>query len=83
MSRTVLSDRLRVFWLYILTVRLFFAKAFGVVPVQELDDQKRVHYNEAGSKSSKTLELPHRARIPLKENHAQTRACLVDDALHE
>ena len=84
-SFPVLRARLQVFWTNILAVRFFFTKAFNVDPIQEQFDQKGVHYNEAGSKSSGTLELPFQVDIPVKENHAQTRlrvswmTCCVSD----
>ena len=72
-KRSVLKQRLVIYWSNLVAVRWFFWKRFGVNLLHEQFDQKGVHLDEAGSKQVPTMEMPGRDDIPLKENHAQTR----------
>ena len=72
-KRSVLKQRLVIYWSNLLAVRWFFWKRFGVNLLHEQFDQKGVHLDEAGSKQVPTMEMPGRDDIPIKENHAQAR----------
>ena len=64
--------RLKYMWLNTLRVRALAQFALGIQPIIEGIDQKGLHKNEAGSKSSKSLAFEG-VDVELKENHAQTR----------
>ena len=71
-SKGKLMIRLKYMWLNTLRVRALAQFALGIQPIIEGIDQKGLHKNEAGSKSSKSLAFEG-VDVELKENHAQTR----------
>lgn len=74
-SRAVLLRRLRAMWVNIIKVRrlaeIFVGRdlsdaIYGI-------DEKPIHFNEAGSKAVRTLEIQGAPSVRLKENHAASR----------
>ena len=72
-KRSILKQRLKVFWSNVLAVRWFMSLVWHKELVQEQYDQKGVHVNEPGSKQTGTYEIPGRIDPPVRENHGQTR----------
>jgi hypothetical protein len=74
-SKAVLLSRLRAMWVNSFKVRHLAQRLlnkdlsgqiFGI-------DEKPLHFNEAGSKGVRTLEIVGAPAVKLKENHAATR----------
>ena len=74
-AREVLLQRLRAMWLNVIRVRALAAelvhndlalRIWGI-------DEKPIHFNEAGSKNVRTLEIAGAPCVRLKQNHAATR----------
>ena len=72
-KRSILKQRLKVFWSNVLAVRWFMSLVWQKEPIQEQYDQEGVHFNEPGSKQTGTYEIPGRIDPPVRENHGQTR----------
>ena len=70
----VLKERLQIFWLNLVRVRMFILLVFGYDPHMTNVDQSPYHKNEAGSQDAMTLSVKGADSVPLKENHAGTRA---------
>ncbi len=73
-SRAVLEERVVIDWSNVVRVRALCQAVHGYDPVCENFDQSPFHLNEVGSKGAKTLAYKGSERVPLKENHAATRA---------
>ena len=74
-SKAVLIRRLRSMWLNVIRIRHFAVRLLG----RDLQDavygidEKPLHFNENGSKATRTLEIQGAPSVALKENHAATR----------
>ena len=74
-SKKTLMVRLRAMWLNVVRVRRLAERTLG----HDLGtaiygcDEKPLHFNENGSKATRTLEIAGAPAVPLKENHAHTR----------
>jgi hypothetical protein len=74
-SRATLILRLRAMWVNVIKVRHLAFLLLGhdlhdrIVGV----DEKPIHFNESGSKRTRTLEIAGAPSVALKENHAATR----------
>jgi hypothetical protein len=74
-SKPVLVERLRAMWLNLIRVRRLAERLFGNDLSKAIFgiDEKPIHFNEAGSKNMRTLEIVGATAVRLKENHAATR----------
>ena len=74
-SRVVLLGRLRAMWLNCIRVRRLAEHTLGHDLSEAMYgiDEKPLHFNEAGSKCIRTLEIAGAPAVRLKENHAATR----------
>ena len=74
-SKPMLLARLRAMWRNVLAVRFLALRFLG----KDLSnsfwgvDEKPIHFNQAGSKNARTLEIVGTIDVPLKQNHAATR----------
>ena len=74
-SKAVLLRRLRAMWLNVIRVRRFAERLWHIDLAPRIFgiDEKPVHFNEAGSKNVRTLEISGAPEVVLKQNHAATR----------
>ena len=72
-SRPVLMQRLRIFWIMIYKLRKLVILFKGYDPVMRNLDQSPFHLNEAGSHCTGTIAMKGAPIIPLLENHGHTR----------
>ena len=74
-SKAVLVERLRAMWLNLIRVRRLAERLFGNDLSKAIFgiDEKPIHFNEAGSKNMRTLEIAGATAVRLKQNHAATR----------
>jgi hypothetical protein len=74
-SKPVLLRRLRAMWLNCIRVRRLAQQTLGRDLADSIYgiDEKPLHFNEAGSKNVRTLELSGAPCVQLKQNHAATR----------
>ena len=74
-SKKLLTQRLRAMWVNNVKVRRLMHHFCGHEASDRIwgIDEKPVHMNEAGSKTTRTLELVGAVSVRLKENHAATR----------
>jgi len=72
-SRVVLSERLKIFWIVTAKLRMLIILTFGYDPKFRNVDQSPFHCNEAGSAECSTIALKGAPTVPLVENHAATR----------
>ena len=72
-SRAVLKERLRIFWIVVYKLRKLIILHFGYDPKMRNIDQSPFHGNEAGSAECNTLALKGAPTVPLVEDHAATR----------
>jgi hypothetical protein len=74
-SREVMSKRLHAMWTNTFRLRALAVKFLG----HDLSgsvygiDEKPLHFNESGSKCTRTLEIAGAPAVRLKQNHAHTR----------
>ena len=71
--RTILMQRLEIFWIVTARLRTMVMVHFGYDPTFKNIDQQPFHQNEAGSQEWNTLTLMGANTVPLIENHAATR----------
>lgn len=71
--RSVLKERLEIWWVVVARLRILVFLHFGYEPVAKNIDQSPFHGNEAGSQACNTLALKGAPTVPLLENHAATR----------
>ena len=72
-SRVVLLERLKIFWIVTAKLRMLIILTFGYDPKFRNVDQSPFHGNEAGSAECNTIALKGAPTVPLVENHAATR----------
>ena len=72
-SRLVLKERLRIFWIVVYKIRKLIELHFGYDPKMRNIDQSPFHGNEAGSAECNTLALKGAPTVPVVEDHAATR----------
>ena len=74
-SLEVMRVRLRAMWLNTLRVRALAEALIGNDLSERMYglDEKPIHFNEAGSKGIRTLELQGAPEVRLKQNHQATR----------
>ena len=74
-SKPVLLKRLRAMWRNVIVVRQLAVRLLGHDVAHSMYgiDEKPIHFNEAGSKNVRTLELVGAPAVRLKQNHANTR----------
>ena len=74
-SKKTLMVRLRCMWLNVVRVRHLALRFLGRDLAEAIYgcDEKPLHFNENGSKATRTLEIQGAPSVPLKENHAHTR----------
>ena len=72
-SRRVLAERLKFFWITIYKLRKLILMEKGYDPQMRTLDQSPFHMNEAGSKVCGTIAMKGAPNIPLLENHGATR----------
>jgi hypothetical protein len=74
-SKTMLLGRLRAMWLNTIRVRRLAQRLFGNDLSKSMYgiDEKPIHFNESGSKNTRTLEIAGAPAVRLKQNHAATR----------
>lgn len=74
-SKKTLMVRLRCMWLNVVRVRRLAQRFLGRDLAEAIYgcDEKPLHFNENGSKATRTLEIEGAPSVPLKENHAHTR----------
>ena len=71
--KTVLAERLAIFWTVVTVLRKLVWLHFGYDPRMRNVDQSPFHMNEAGSAATNTLVIKNAPTVPLVENHAATR----------
>ena len=74
-SLEVMQKRLRAMWLNTVRVRALAEALIGNDLSERFwgIDEKPIHFNEAGSKGTRTLELQGAPEVRLKQNHNATR----------
>ena len=72
-SRRVLAERLKIFWITIYKLRKLILLEKGYDPQMRNLDQSPFHMNEAGSQVVGTIAMKGAPIIPLLENHGATR----------
>ena len=74
-SKAVMSVRLRAMWVNNFKIRRLAEHFAGHDLAESIFgiDEKPVHFNEAGSKNCRTLEIVGAPVVRLKQNHAATR----------
>ena len=74
-SKAKLVSRLRVMWMNVIRIRRLAQHFLGRDICDHIYgiDEKPLHFNENGSKVTRTLEIEGAPVVALKENHAATR----------
>ena len=74
-SKATLYRRLRAMWLNVIRIRHLAVRCLGKDLADQIYgiDEKPIHFNEAGSKNVRTLEIAGAPEVKLKQNHAATR----------
>jgi hypothetical protein len=74
-SKAVMTARLRAMWLNVIRVRRLAQLAVGNDLATKFYgcDEKPLHFNEGGSKNTRTLEIAGAPAVRLKRNHAASR----------
>ena len=71
--RTIIKERMEIFWIVLFRIRLFIFLVFGHEPLIVNFDQSPFHHNETGSQNKPTLAV-RGSIVPVVEGNSDTKS---------